>query len=301
MAQQINLVLSGGGARGIAHIGIIEILEQQGYEIIAISGTSMGGLVGGLYAAQALEAYKNWLIHADLKEAVRMLDFSLKLPGLIKGDKIMRKINQMLQIKKIEDLDIPYTAVATDLAHYEEVNFSQGKLIEAMRATISIPTVFTPVYKGDKMLVDGGLLNNIPINHLPDNGLPIIAVCANANTPMTPQLIKIMKGDQKKESEYLKKLKGIQQHIERFMKVKQPKKNNNKPGYTEILDEALHLMIAQRSNQIIAQNPPDLLINIPRKLAGTLDFLKADKIYQAGLYLGKKALKNNIKNEFGIK
>ncbi len=290
MATPINLVLSGGGARGIAHIGIIEVLEEHGFEIKAIAGTSMGALVGGVYAGQALPVFKDWLINADIKEALRMLDFSLKLPGLIKGDKIMAKIEQMLQIHQIEALPLPYVAVSTDLLNNAEMLFKQGSLIEAIRASIAIPTVFTPVFKADKMLVDGGLVNNIPINHLPDNHLPVVAVCANADTPVTKEIEAIMQGNQVSQKEYLAKLKSIRNHIRQYIRSSQDKDETGHMGYTEILDQSLHLMIAQISNEIIRTHQPALLINIPRKIAGTLDFLKAEKIYKAGRYLAEKAL-----------
>jgi NTE family protein len=293
MAKPINLVLSGGGARGIAHIGIIEILEEQGYEIKAIAGTSMGALVGGVYAAQAMEAYKQWLINADIKEALKMLDFSLNLPGLIKGQKIMSKIDSMLKIKKIEDLLIPYKAVATDLNHNSEVVFNQGKIIDAIRASVSIPTVFTPVLTGDKMLVDGGLVNNIPIDKLPANNLPVIAVCANADVPVPPEQLAIMKSDSDKEYKF--KIEKIQNHIAKYLKFKpKPVKKSGSIGYTEIIDKSLHLMIVNNSNRIIQQYKPDLLINISHKLAGTLDFLKAEKIYKVGRLIGQQALKDFI-------
>ena len=291
MSKPINLVLSGGGARGIAHIGVIEVLEQHGFEIMAISGTSMGALVGGIYTAGGTTEFKNWLFNADIKQAVKMLDFSFKLPGLIKGEKIMHRIEQMLTIKEIGNLRIPYTAVATDLNQNLEVNFTNGKLIEAIRASIAIPTIFTPVYKDRQILLDGGLVNNIPLNRLPDNGLPVVAVCANADIPVTNDLQQIMHSNQKDETDYNQKLHKIRQHINKILSSK--KADNDRLGYTEILDHSLHLLIAQISNQMIARYQPDILINIPRKLAGTLDFLKAEKIYNAGLYLAEKALKNS--------
>ncbi len=291
MSKPINLVLSGGGARGIAHIGIIEVLEQKGFEIATIAGTSMGALVGGVYAGDGMAEFKTWLFNADIKQAVRMLDFSFKLPGLIKGEKIMHRIEQMLTIKQIENLKIPYTAVATDLNQNSEVDFTDGNLIEAIRASIAIPSIFTPVYKDRQILLDGGLVNNIPLNRLPDNGLPVVAVCANADIPVTNDLQQIMHTNQKDETDYNQKLSKIRQHINKMLRHKKP--NDKTLGYTEILDRSLHLLIAQVSNQIIARHQPDLLINIPRKLAGTLDFLKAEKIYNAGLYLGEKAFENS--------
>lgn len=297
MAQKINLVLSGGGARGITYIGIIEVLEAHGFQIESISGTSMGALVAGIYAAGGLESYKQWLLNADYREAIKMLDFSLKLPGLIKGDKIMQKIKGMLQVQQIEDLPIPYAAVATDLNHNDEVVFTKGDLIEAMRASISIPTVFTPVFKDNQMLVDGGLVNNIPLNKVPENNYPVFAVCANANIPVSPELQVLMQIDNKGNNDYLKKLNQIRNHIRKYLNLKpldnQPDNKtdeDNNIGYTDIIDKSLHLMITNASQKMIRTYPPDLLINIPHEIANTLDFLKADKLYKVGLYLAEQAL-----------
>ena len=290
MNKKIHLVLSGGGARGIAHIGVIEVLEEKGYKIQSISGTSMGALVGGVYAAHALDDFKQWLIEADIKEAVKMLDFSLKLPGLIKGDKIMKKIDGMLQIKQIEDLPLPYTAVSTNLTTDEIVYFQQGNLLEAMRASIAIPTIFTPVIKNRQILVDGGLINNIPVNIAKkQDDYPIVAVCVNADVPVTEQLKAIMTSKKGQENEYLIKLEKIKSHISQKLSYKK-EKDKDMPGYSEILDQTIHLMIAQISNQIIRTYPPDILIEIPRKIAGTFDFLKARELVEIGQTIAREKL-----------
>ncbi len=290
MTKKINLVLSGGGARGIAHIGVIEILQEKGYDIQSVSGTSMGGLVGGIYAAQALSPFKNWLINADIKEAIRMLDFSLNLPGLIKGEKIMKKIAAMLPVQNIEDLPIPYTAVSTDLTTDKAVYFNRGNLLEAMRATIAIPTIFTPVIKDRHLLVDGGLVNNIPINVAKKlNDYPVVAVCVNADVPVTQEQMQIMKPSEDAEKEYLSKLENIQKHIKSRL-LKRTSKKDPQMSYSKILDQTIHLMIAQISNQIIQEFPPEILIQIPRKICGTFDFLKAEKLINIGRMVAKENL-----------
>jgi len=292
MNKKIHLVLSGGGARGIAHIGIIEVLQEKGFEIQSVSGTSMGGLVGGVYAAQALEPFKQWLVEADIKEAIKMLDFSLKLPGLIKGEKVMKKIDNMLAIKNIEDLPLPYTAVSTDLTDDKAIYFQKGNLLEAMRATIAIPTIFTPVIKNNHVYVDGGLVNNIPIDVAKKIGkYPIIAVCVNADVPVSETQQKIMTPDESFEKEYFQKLQKIQNHISKKI-FKSTEKKDSQMGYSEILDQTIHLMISQISNQIIENYKPDLLINIPRKICGTFDFLKAEKLIKIGRMATEDSLKN---------
>ncbi len=282
MNKKINLVLSGGGARGIAHIGIIEVLQEKNYQIQSVSGTSMGGLVGGIFAAGNLPELKKWLINIDIKEIVKMLDFSLKLPGLIKGEKVMKKIDGMLPIKNIEELPIPFTAVATDLQTDQAVYFNKGNIIEAIRASIAIPTIFTPVIHDRQIWVDGGLVNNIPVNIAQKlNNFPIVAVCVNADLPVTSEQWHIMKQNKKTENEHLQKINQIRKHIRQKIFAHTPK-HNDTPGYSEILDHSLHLMISQISNEIIKKYPPDLLIEIPRKIAGTFDFFKAEKLIQIG-------------------
>ncbi len=279
MQKQISLVLSGGGARGIAHIGVIQVLQENGYKIQAIAGTSMGALVGGVYAAGGLQDFTQWLINADIKEAIKMLDFSLKLPGLIKADKIMQKIDSFISIKQIEKLPIPYTAVATDIHSLSEKTFKSGNLIEAIRASIAIPSVFTPVFKEEMILIDGGLINNLPINHIPNNKYPIIAVCVNADTHLSTKEKQIM--DNKTEQAHLAKLQKIRKHLQQYLNKKTSKEKHT-IGYAELLDKSIHLMIGKASQHIISQNPPDLLINISREICGTLDFLKAEKIIEIG-------------------
>jgi len=289
MQREISLVLSGGGARGIAHIGVIQILLENGFVIKNIAGTSMGALVGGVYAGGDLEAFTKWLVQADIKEAIKMLDFSLKLPGLIKAEKIMQKIDDFLNIKNIEDLAIPYTAIATDINALEEVKFQSGKLIDAIRASIAIPTIFTPVFKEQQILVDGGLVNNLPLNRLINDKYPVISVCVNADVPITTEQQQIM--DHESELLHLAKL----QKIKKYLPYHKNKTSGNKAsiGYAELLDKSIHLMIGRASQHIIAENPPDLLINIPREICGTFDFLKAEKIIEIGRLATQKALINN--------
>lgn len=163
MSQTVSLVLGSGGARGYAHIGVIEVLEEQGYQIKAISGSSMGALVGGVYAAGKLPEFKEWVSGFSYLEFMKLLDFSLREPGAIRGDRLFKVIREMTGDVKIQDLPIEYTAVATDLISKKEIWFQRGNLVRAMRASVSIPSLFTPVSLKGMLLVDGGVLNPIPI------------------------------------------------------------------------------------------------------------------------------------------
>ena len=145
MKQKVALVLSGGGARGIAHIGVIEALEEQEFEISSVAGTSMGALIGGIYALGKLEVYKDWLCTLDKMKVFALIDFTLSGQGFIKGDKVFHKMRELIADANIEDLKIPYTAVAADILNKKEVVFTKGSVLDAIRASIAIPTVFTPV------------------------------------------------------------------------------------------------------------------------------------------------------------
>ena len=156
MKKRVALVLGSGGARGYAHIGVIEEIEKRGYEIACIAGCSMGAVVGGIYAAGKLQDYRNWIESLDYLDVLRLVDVSFRL-GAIRGEKVFGQIRKIVGEINIEDLRIPYTAVATDLTNQQEIWFQEGCLHQAMRASAAIPSLFTPVMQGNRMLVDGGL------------------------------------------------------------------------------------------------------------------------------------------------
>jgi NTE family protein len=159
----VSLVLGSGGARGYAHIGAIEELRAQGFDIRSVAGASMGALVGGIYAAGKLDAYRDWVKPLQRLDVLRLLDWNFSGGGLIKGDRIIDQLRDLIGDVDIEDLPIPYTAVAVDLMAQREVWFSRGSLFDAIRASIAIPTVLRPHYYQGRTLVDGGLLNPVPI------------------------------------------------------------------------------------------------------------------------------------------
>ena len=169
MKKRVALVLGSGGARGYAHIGVIEEIERRGYDIACIAGCSMGAVVGGIYAAGKLDEYRNWIESLDYLDVLRLVDVSFRL-GAIRGEKVFGQIRKIVGEINIEELRIPYTAVATDLTNQQEIWFQEGCLHQAMRASAAIPSLFTPVMQGNRMLVDGGLLNPLPI--VPVEALP---------------------------------------------------------------------------------------------------------------------------------
>ena len=164
--KKVALALASGGPRGFAYIGAIEELLARGYEISSIAGASAGSLVGGIYAAGGLEAFKQWLFDLDPVKVMTLMDVSVSRSYLVKGERVINEIKARVPEVNIQDLPIPFTAVATDLYTGEEVLFREGPLFEAIRASISIPSMFKPVVWKGRTLVDGGMVNTFPLNRV---------------------------------------------------------------------------------------------------------------------------------------
>lgn len=174
MKKDVALVLSSGGPRGWAYIGAIEELESRGYRISSVAGTSIGSLVGGIYASGRLAEVKEWLFSLDAWKVFTLMDISISKNHLVKGDKVIGALKEIVPDVMIEDMDIPFRAVAADLYTGEEVVFDRGPLFEAVRASISIPSLFRPVKYGFRTLVDGGIVNTMPIDKAVRNGNDIL-------------------------------------------------------------------------------------------------------------------------------
>ncbi len=286
--QKVSLVLSGGGARGMAHIGVIEELESQGYEIVSIAGTSMGALVGGFYAMGKLNEFKEWLLKIDKIKIINLLDFSMRASGLIKGNKIINNLKKIAPDQNIEDLKIPYAAVAADLNNFKEVVFTSGSIFDAIRASISIPTAFVPVKKDNMLLVDGGVVNNIPADKVKrfDNDI-LVAVDVSSNVPK----IKVKSSKESKISNkiYIEKIFNLRN---KYSDIKHsPVFNKSKKiGLFELVNKTISLMIYDTSKFVIKENPPDIFIKISKDTCGIFDFYKADELIKIGKKATLKAL-----------
>ncbi|NOY96836.1 MAG: hypothetical protein GXO81_10795 [Chlorobi bacterium] len=288
MKKQVSLVLSSGGARGIAHIGVIEELEKQGFEIKSIAGTSMGALVGGIYAAGGLEVYKEWMCSLDKMDIFNLIDLTISRNGIVKGDKILREMKKMIPDINIEDLLIPFVAVATDLNHDKEVVFSSGSLYDAIRASISIPTVFTPFEKEGAQLVDGGVLNPIPINRVRRlDGDTLVVVYVNARLPHIE--LAIPENNNHEEKKHSKYINSIINKLNNFI----PKDKADKIGYFNLLNKSTSLMLHQISLMTLDKYKPDILINVSRDSFGTYDFYKSKKIIELGRRVTIESINNS--------
>ena len=292
MKKNVSLVLSGGGARGIAHIGVIEELEKQGFEIKAISGTSMGALVGGIYAVGKMQEYKNWIYTLDKLEVFKLIDFTFSTQRLIKGDRVFKKMKEFIPDMNIEELKIHYAATATDIINNKEVVFTKGSVYDAVRASIAIPTVFTPVKAENSILVDGGVINPVPITHAKRTKDDIlIVVHVNADIPVYKPFISESEKD-KKQSIYLNKIKKFQEQLHKI----NPKSKKEKLGYFDLIDKTLSSMTYQMSKMSIEKHSPDILINISRNSCGTFDFYKAEELVEIGRHAAIKSIKEYKSN-----
>lgn len=286
MKPQVTLVLSGGGARGNAHIGVIEELEHQGYEIASVTGTSMGALVGGIFADGEIDAFRDWMLSLDKRKVFSLVDFTLGKAGMVKGDKVFKKMKDFIPDTPIEDLRIPFAAVAVDLISFQEVVFREGSLFDAIRASVSIPSVLTPVKTADGLLVDGGVLNNIPISHAPRVPGDLLVV-ANVNARIPVQELDIPKEeDEKQKHAYRKKIEEFQSQLQKIRRnmpaEKSSQSHDEKMSYFNVIDKTISLMTYHMAQMSLTHFTPDVLIEVSRDSCGTYDFFKADEMIEMG-------------------
>lgn len=278
--KDIALVLSSGGARGLAHIGVIEELESQGYHISSIAGCSMGALIGGVYAAGKLPEYREWMKTIDRKKMLELTDFSFSLNHIVKGTRIIKAIMEFVPDVPIEDLPIPYCAVATDWKSGREVVICKGSLFEAIRASISLPSFYEPVRRDDMILIDGGVVNPIPLNRVKRHpGDLLIGVDVSGH-------------DYKAQWEKHQRQAEIQKH-DKSLKAKlldMITPDNIDFNYYTLLSRTSSIMIRQNSLLMAQLTKPDLLIDIQMSRYGSFDYDKSEQLINIGHNKARKAL-----------
>jgi NTE family protein len=313
-ASSVSLVLGSGGARGYAHIGAIEELEAQGFAIRSISGSSMGALIGGIYAAGKLDAYRDWVRVLQRLDVLRLLDWTLSGGGFIKGDRIIDVLKHLIGEVDIEDLPIPYTAVAVDLDAQREVWFSQGPLFDAIRASIAIPSVFRPYHYQGRLLVDGGLLNPLPVSPtLRDLTDATIAVDVNApaeplygsskwnasttqgedqgsagqaSPEMLPGGAKSTPGDGERTS----RRRRLGALVLSIIGKRETRVSVHSYSALELFARSLDCVQETITRLKLAAQPPDLLITIPRNVCAVYEFHRADELIEIGRQRTREAL-----------
>lgn len=259
--KDVALVLASGGAKGFAHIGVIKALKERGYNITSIAGTSMGALIGGMYATGEWEKAKEWFFDLDRQKIWSLLDFTWSISSFVKGDKLIETMKEVVPDKMIEDLDIPFCAVSTDLKTGKEVVFREGSLYNAIRASISLPVIFTQVETEDQVLVDGGLVNGLPLNRIQRKpGDLLVAINLDDYEWCTPEENK---------------------PTGRFPKVRS-KINALSNNHFNMLRRSLTISIRQNIELSLKLTPPDLYMNVDLAEYGSYDYDKAEEIAQLG-------------------
>ena len=340
MKKTIALVLGSGGARGYAHIGVIEELESRGYEIGCIAGCSMGAVVGGIYAAGKLDQYRDWIQSLDYLDVLRLVDVSFRL-GAIRGEKVFGQIRNIVGEINIEDLRIPYTAVATDLTHQQEIWFQEGCLHQAMRASAAIPSLFTPVMQGNRMLVDGSLLNPLPIVPVVSSHCDLIVAVNLSSTLQSHYQLPVIQRPAAFKGRFDNLMSSLgsripfrNKHAEQLLNLEQelltpleePQRNPwldstqpARPGAQEgspksatgsviidnvgpaslldLINQSFEVMQTSLAQYKIAGYPPDILINVPKRVCRFFEFYKAQELIALGRMIARDTLDRYERDE----
>ena len=270
--KDVALALSSGGARGLAHIGAIEELEVQGYRIGSIAGCSMGALIGGVYAAGKLKEFREWMKTIDRKKMLELTDFSFSINHIVKGTRIIEAIMEFVPDMDIEALPIPYCAVATDWKSGREVIFRKGSLFEAIRASISLPTFYEPVRRNGMILIDGGVINPIPLNRVKRQsgdilvGVDVSGHDYKAQSELHDELVERRRKNRSLAAQVIDKLIP----------------DNLDFNYYTMLSRTSSLMIRQNSILMAKLMKPDILVDIQMNRYGSFDYDKSEKLVAIG-------------------
>ncbi|MGN2243514.1 patatin-like phospholipase family protein [Frateuria sp. GZRR33] len=277
----VALALGAGGAKGLAHIGVIEEIERQGYTIGAIAGSSMGALIGGIYAMGKLDVYRDWVCKLARFDVLRLVDWTFR-GGLIKGERIIETLRELIGDARIEDLPLAYTAVATDIDREREVWLTRGQLFDAIRASIAIPTIFRPHTIEGRRLVDGALLNPVPVTPLIRERAEIVfAISLDGPSGALVAPERDAEAEPGPEPGWLRRL---------FSHGEDKPARVHEPGALALLNQSMDLMQSNLSRLRLAAYEPDLLIEIPRDAAATYEFYRASELIELGRTRTREAL-----------
>ncbi len=277
--QKVALVLASGGAKGFAHIGAIEALEEYGYEITSIAGASMGALIGGIYAAGGLDKVKEWMYDLTDREVFRLVDFTLSPNALVKGDRIMDALKAIMPDCNIEDLNIPYCAVATDLKEGREVVLRSGSLYAAIRASISIPMLFRPVEYEDMLLIDGGITNGLPLDRVVrTEGDKLVAV-------------NLEDYEWEDDDAEMPKAGTGTSALTLLSRKFQAGLNALSNNYISLTYDTISILMKRNTEMALCLTPPDIYLNVSLGEYGSHDYDEAEAIAKLGYEQMKAVLK----------
>jgi NTE family protein len=285
--QRISLVLGSGGARGLAHIGVIQCLEARGFQISYIAGCSIGALVGGIYAAGKLDVYADWVRALQKRDVVLLLDWSFRRGALFGGERIVAVLRDMVGEHTIESLHIGFTAVATEINDKREVWLNRGPLFEAIRASMAIPLLFAPVERDGLVLVDGGLINPVPIAPtLNDDTAWTIAVDLNGRAEK-------LETAEPAAADSDRLLPQLRARVAKFIDDVVPRTARAEPRHFSAVELALRSMDTMQTTiarMKLAAYSPKLVIEIPRNICTFFEFHRAAELIELGYRRTEEAL-----------
>ncbi len=278
--KRIALVLSSGGARGLVHIGVIEELLAQGYEITSIAGSSMGALIGGIYATGRLPQFREWMKSINRRKILELSDLSLSINHIVKGERIIEAIKEIVPDTDIEQLPIPFCAVSTDWKNGREVVFRSGSLFDAIRASISLPSFFEPVQRDGMILIDGGIVNPIPLNRVVrTEGDMLVGVDVSGHDYQGQSELQQALNAKRKRNGSLG-MSVLNRLIPEDIEF----------NYISLLSRTSSLMIRQNSKLMVELTHPDILVDIQLNRYNTFDFDKSEKLIAIGRNRARQAL-----------
>lgn len=302
MNKKVALVLGSGGARGMAHIGAIEELEARGYEITSIAGCSIGSMIAGMYAAGKLQDAKEWFLQVDKQLIWKMVDFSWSKNSFVKGKRIIDELKTVVPDCRIEDMRIPCAIVAADFITTEEVLFRSGSLFDAVRASISIPIFFEPVQMGDRLLIDGGILNPLPLNRVQRHeGDVLVAMDISGKDSY------VISADEGAHNHIQTALTMLEHHgfdvpdkvekgimlLDKAWEVRRKQRAEDltlNVNFFTLVDRMSDMQIQQNTMLSLQLTPPDVHAVMPQYAYTTFDFDRAEDIIEDGRRLMREAL-----------
>jgi len=304
----IALVLGGGAARGFAHIGVIRALQARGIAPDIVVGTSIGAAVGGAYVAGHLDGFEHWATSLQARSVFGYLDIQLNGSGIIGGNKLAARLQEALGKTRIDDLPVKYAAVATEIRTGHEIWLTRGRLVDAIRASYALPGIFTPVLIGDRWLVDGALVNPVPVSAARALGAEIvIAVSLNSDsfghggtisafgTP--PEILDVV------DSAAAVPRKGLRRFFsaERARALKQgtPGTGGPLPAIPTVMVEAFNIMQDRITRARLAGDPPDILISPRISSIALFDFHRAAETIEHGRRATERAIES-IEEAIGL-
>jgi NTE family protein len=280
-SREVSLILSGGGARGMAHIGVIKGLQDSGYNITSIAGTSIGALIGGIFLTGKLDEFVDWVTGVSKFDILKFMDFAISKNGFIKGEKIFKKLKPFITDVHIEDLRIPYTAVAVDILNHKEVVFNKGPLINAIRASVSIPTVMKPFNFDGRELVDGGVLNPLPLDLAQKQGNNlVVAVDLNSDIPYfsTDADEKNNINIDNSSQTYEKALQFINKKWSKYF----GNGKNKSIGFFDLVTQSIYAMQMKLTQVAIDKYKPEMVVSIAKSACDIFEFHRAEELIDYG-------------------